>query len=60
MLVMTRKQYGNVTRFERNISDSRLTEPSDGKVYDYRRMAKKVEQLGRPLTQNEAEKYRIK
>lgn len=40
--------------------DTRLTEPSDSKVYDYRRMRKVVAELGRPLTDTEAEKYRLK
>ena len=37
-----------------------LTEPSDGKIFDYRKMIKEVEVLGRPLTEQEAEQYRIK
>jgi len=38
----------------------RLTEPSDGKIFDYRRMLDAVKQLERPLTDQEAEEYRIK
>ncbi len=45
---------------EKYTNDSRLTEPTDGKIFDYRKMLKLVEQLGRPLTEKEAEKFRIK
>lgn len=40
--------------------DGRLTEQSDGKVFDYRKMMDVVKKKGRPLTRDEAEKYRIK
>ena len=40
--------------------DGRLTEPSDGKIFDYRKMLELVKQLGRPLTEKEAEDFRIK
>ena len=40
--------------------DGRLTESSDGEVFDYRKMYEAVIILGRPLTKKEAEKYRIK
>ena len=40
--------------------DGRLTEPSDGKHYEWRKMIEMVSQLGRPLTDKEAEKFRIK
>ena len=43
-----------------SICKTHLTEPSDGKIFDYRRMYELVEQLGRPLTDKEAEKFRIK
>ena len=39
---------------------TRLTEPSNGNVFDYRKMYEAVKLLGRPLTEKEAEKYRIK
>lgn len=40
--------------------DGRLTEPSDGKRYEWRPMIDAVKALGRPLTDEEAEQYRIK
>lgn len=40
--------------------DGRLTEPSDGNRYEWRKMIDAVKTLGRPLTDEEAEQYRIK
>lgn len=40
--------------------DGRLTEPSDGKRYEWRQMIDAVKKLGRPLTDEEAEQYRIR
>lgn len=60
MLAMAKQNYGRVIDLEKYTNDSRLTEPSDGKIFDYRKMVKLVEQLGRPLTEKEAEKFRIK
>ena len=40
--------------------DGRLTEPSDGKRYEWRKMIDAVKALGRPLTDEEAEQYRVK
>ena len=40
--------------------DGRLTELSDGKRYEWRKMIDAVKTLGRPLTDEEAEQYRIK
>ena len=39
--------------------DGRLTEPSDGKRYEWRKMIDAVKALGRPLTEEEAEQYRV-
>ncbi len=39
--------------------DSRLTEPSDGKRYEWRKMIELTKKLGRPLTDTEAEEFRI-
>ena len=36
--------------------DGRLTEPSDGKRYEWRKMIEKAKSIGRPLT----EEFRIK
>lgn len=52
-------EYNQIVNLEQYSSDSRLTEPSDGKVYDYRKMLKKINVLGRSLTKEEAENYRI-
>lgn len=40
--------------------DSRLTEPSDGKRYEWRKMIELSKELGRPLTEEEAEEFRVK
>ncbi len=40
--------------------DGRLTELSDGKRYEWRKMIDAVKALGRPLTDEEAEQYRVK
>ena len=60
MLVMTRKQYGNVVKLERYVNDGRLTEPSNGKRYNWKKMIDSAEKVGRPLNEKEIESYRIK
>lgn len=60
MLAVAKKNYGKVIDLEQYAKDSRLTEPSDGKIFDYRKMLELVKQLGRPLTDKEAEQFRIK
>lgn len=40
--------------------DSRLTEPSGGKRYEWRKMIELSKKLDRPLTGKEAEEFRIK
>ncbi|MBQ7944302.1 MAG: hypothetical protein IJ326_09610 [Lachnospiraceae bacterium] len=57
---MTKSDYGKVVDLEQYAKDSVLTEPSDGKIFDYRKMIELVRQLGRPLTDKEAEQFRIK
>ena len=57
---ISENEYGNTINIEQHAKDSRLTEASNGKIYDYRRMLGDVKQLGRPLIEEEAEKYRIK
>ncbi len=44
---------------ETDITDSRLTESSNGR-YRWREMIREVERLGRPLTEEEAERYKAK
>ena len=41
-------------------TDSRLTADPDGKRYDWGAMIKRFKELGRELTEEEAEQYRIK
>ena len=60
MLAVAKQNYGKVIDLEQYAKDSRLTEPSDGKIFDYRKMLEVVKQLGRPLTEKEAEDFRIK
>ena len=60
MLAMTKKQYGNVVDLEKYFNDGRLTEPSNNKRYEWRKMIELVERLGRPLTEKESEEFRIK
>ena len=40
--------------------DSRLTGEPDGKRYQWKEMIARFKQLGRPLTEEEAEEFRIK
>ena len=49
MLAVARKLYEDVVDLEQYADDGRLTEPSDGKRYDWRKMIDKAEKLGRPL-----------
>lgn len=60
MLATVNRNYAKVIDLEGYAEDSRLTEPSDGKIFDYRKMLTLVKQLGRPLTDKEAEQFRIK
>lgn len=41
-------------------TDSRLTEPSDGKRYEWQKLLEHFNEIGRPLTKEEVEKFRIK
>ncbi|MCR4605439.1 MAG: hypothetical protein K5639_05515 [Eubacterium sp.] len=40
--------------------DSRLTAPNDDQKYNLREMIKASEKLGRPLSDSESEKFRVK
>lgn len=44
---------------EKYAKDGRLTEPSDGRNYRWRDMIEKSKKLNRPLTDSEAESFRI-
>lgn len=59
MVNATRKN-GHMINLEEYSCDGRLTIPSDGKIFDYRKMLDVVKELGRPLTEEEAEQYRMK
>lgn len=58
--MLTATNYGKVIDLESNLNDGRLTEASDGKRFEWRKMIEEVRKLGRPLTKDETEKYRIK
>ena len=60
MLTMERKSVTFFDDIADYAKDGRLTEPSDGKRYEWRKMIDLVQQLGRPLTDKEAEQFRIK
>ena len=49
-----------VVNLEKYANDGRLTEPSDGKRYDWRKMISCVEKWGRPLINREVEDFRLK
>lgn len=57
---MAKKDFGNVINLEQYAKDGRLTEPSDGKVFDFRKLHEAVKRLERPLTREEAEEYLMK
>lgn len=40
--------------------DGRLTEPSDGRRYEWRKIIEAVKTLGRPLTEEEMEQYKVR
>ena len=60
MLTMERKRTSLFEDIADYAKDSRLTEPSDGKCYEWQKMIDAVKALGRPLTDEEAEQYRVK
>ncbi len=57
---MVNAEYKRVIDLEQYSEDGRLTEPSNGKIFEYRKMLGTVRRLGRPLTEEEAETFRIK
>ena len=59
MLAMAKKSTGYTHDIAYYAKDSRLTEPSDGKRYEWRKMIELSKELGRPLTDAEAEEFRI-
>lgn len=59
MLAMTEKMKDYTHDIAYYARDSRLTEPSDGTRYEWRKMIELSKELGRPLTDTEAERFRI-
>lgn len=59
-MMLSAVKYGKVVNLEKYANDGRLTEPSDGKRYDWRKMISRVEKWGRPLTNREVEDFRLK
>ena len=57
---MANNKYGEVINLEKYANDGRLTEPSDGTRFEWRKMIDEVKKLGRPLTEKESEKFKIK
>ncbi len=60
MLAMERKPADFTHDISYYAKDSRLTGEPDGKRYQWRAMIERFKQLGRPLTEEEAEEFRIK
>ena len=59
MLTMDKRKTDYTHDIAYYAKDSRLTEPSDGKRYEWRKMIELSKELGRPLTDEEAEEFRI-
>ena len=59
MLTMTKKSTDYTHDIAYYAKDSRLAGPSDGKRYEWRKMIEFSKELGRPLTDVEAEEFRI-
>ena len=49
----------NIIDWEASMEDGISTEPSDGKQYRWREMIEKSKILGSPLTDEEAEEFRV-
>ena len=60
MLAMQRKPIDVTHDISYYAKDSRLTGEPDGKLYKWREMIEKFKILGRPLTEEEAEEFRVK
>ena len=57
---ITVNESDSAMRFGEKMPDSRLTEPSDGKVYRLREAILLSKRLGRPLTEDEMSQFVIK
>ena len=60
MLAMQRKPMNFTHDISYYAKGSRLTGEPDGKRYQWKEMIERFKQLGRPLTEEEAEEFRIK
>ena len=63
MIVAERKAkiiIGQMDRFGEEMSDGRLTAPSENKVYRLREAILQSKKLGRPLTENEMKQFEEK
>ena len=60
MLAMQRKPMDITNDISYYAKDSRLTGEPDGKKYRWREMIERFKLLGRPLTEEEAEEFRVK
>jgi hypothetical protein len=60
MIALERKMVGEIHDIAYYAKDGRLTAEPDGKRYRWRDMIDAVKKIGRPLTDEEAEEYRIK
>lgn len=62
MILMKKKKNTDLDKFDRfgeELSDGRLTEPSDDKVYRLREAIFLSKELGRPLSQEEMKRFEI-
>ncbi len=60
MLAMAKKTTDYTHDISYYAKDSRLTGEPDGKRYKWTEMIERFKMLGRPLTEEEAEEFRIK
>lgn len=58
-MIMARKELRDAAEFDKAFPDGIYTEPSDGKRYKLREKIELVKELNRPLTDQEAERFRI-
>lgn len=57
---MKTKKYIDIVNLEKFADDGRLTEPSNRKRYEWRKMIDLVEKLGRPLNEREIEEFMVR